>query len=357
LGFGVLPAGVAQAAVSTYTSGTALSTTSLTVVSSTTGNTKGGKFYLDVTGNGAAADDLDSANYQGLFSTESITVTVTGSATGKTAADNAAADTADVSIQALQLTTNTCSVGTETSGSTAFTAKGSEGTAGSLQVPTAGSVGNTDTYASNNCNPDAAGGNDTNGRENRYWFSIYPNRAEAIDGGKFTVRVRVITADSTFIDKTLSVNFVSTIADSGAALTLAATGNHYLGEGLSVATGRQVTATVKNADGGRVQVGSGLREGTEYNDPDLNAAYMTGGLTVGQTLYAYDNGLAGEDHVASSTYAAYTRNKQRGDGVYGITTIASTGGTAAQPKLRARYSAATCLKAGTDLWYVFGDIS
>ena len=41
----------------------------------------------------------------------------------------------------------------------------------------------------------------------------------------------------------------------------------------------------------------------------------------------------------------------------GTTSILSTGATAAQPKLRARYSAATCLKAGTDLWYVFGDIS
>jgi hypothetical protein len=41
----------------------------------------------------------------------------------------------------------------------------------------------------------------------------------------------------------------------------------------------------------------------------------------------------------------------------GTTTVLSTGGTAAQPKLRTRYSAATCLKAGTDLWYVFGDIS
>jgi hypothetical protein len=41
----------------------------------------------------------------------------------------------------------------------------------------------------------------------------------------------------------------------------------------------------------------------------------------------------------------------------GTTTIQSTGGTAAAPKLRVRYSAATCVKAGTDLWYVFGDIS
>lgn len=41
----------------------------------------------------------------------------------------------------------------------------------------------------------------------------------------------------------------------------------------------------------------------------------------------------------------------------GTTTILSTGATAAQPKLRVRYSVATCLKAGTDLWYVTGDIS
>jgi hypothetical protein len=41
----------------------------------------------------------------------------------------------------------------------------------------------------------------------------------------------------------------------------------------------------------------------------------------------------------------------------GTTTVLSTGGTAAQPKLRVRYSAATCVKAGTDLWYVFGDIT
>jgi hypothetical protein len=41
----------------------------------------------------------------------------------------------------------------------------------------------------------------------------------------------------------------------------------------------------------------------------------------------------------------------------GTTTINSTGATSTAPKLRARYSAATCLKAATDLWYVFGDIS
>jgi hypothetical protein len=41
----------------------------------------------------------------------------------------------------------------------------------------------------------------------------------------------------------------------------------------------------------------------------------------------------------------------------GTTTIQSTAASAAAPKMRARYSAATCVKAGTDLWYVFGDIA
>lgn len=41
----------------------------------------------------------------------------------------------------------------------------------------------------------------------------------------------------------------------------------------------------------------------------------------------------------------------------GTTTISSTGATATAPKLRVQYSSATCIKAGTDLWYVVGDIS
>lgn len=38
-------------------------------------------------------------------------------------------------------------------------------------------------------------------------------------------------------------------------------------------------------------------------------------------------------------------------------TIASTGATAAAPKLRTTYSSATALKVATDTWYVVGDIS
>jgi hypothetical protein len=39
------------------------------------------------------------------------------------------------------------------------------------------------------------------------------------------------------------------------------------------------------------------------------------------------------------------------------TTIASTGSTSTAPKLRAQYSAASCVKVATDTWYVIGDIA
>jgi hypothetical protein len=41
----------------------------------------------------------------------------------------------------------------------------------------------------------------------------------------------------------------------------------------------------------------------------------------------------------------------------GTTTIASNGATSTAPKLRAQYSAASCIKVATDTWYVVGDIS
>ena len=41
----------------------------------------------------------------------------------------------------------------------------------------------------------------------------------------------------------------------------------------------------------------------------------------------------------------------------GTTTVLSNGATAAQPKLRVQYSSASCIKVGTDTWYIVGDIA
>jgi hypothetical protein len=41
----------------------------------------------------------------------------------------------------------------------------------------------------------------------------------------------------------------------------------------------------------------------------------------------------------------------------GTTTVSSTGATSTAPKLRAQFSAASCVKVATDTWYVIGDIA
>ena len=326
LGLSVLSVVPSNAAASTYTASSSISTTSLTVVSTSAASTQSGKFYLDVFGEDAMATDA----VQGLFDNESISVTVTGSPSGYSAATSGTADNTDITIQPLIAVDNTPDAN-ELTGASRFTAVGSAGTAGTVQLPTgANTVGATDSYASNNF---SASSTYTTGRMNRYYFAVYPTSADAINAGNFTVRVRVHALEGTtrvLIDKTLTLNFVSDIANASGTLTLAKSGNIYEGEGLSYATGRYVQATLTNGTtGGKLQVGAATTDGYNLHAPTLNANFMTTSTTVGQTLYAYDTGVATEDHVADATYPHYVSSAKTGDGVYGITTIASTGGSAA----------------------------
>jgi hypothetical protein len=110
-------------------------------------------------------------------------------------------------------------------------------------------------------------------------------------------------------------------------------------------------------------------------DPKINLAFdaetasYTAVLANNNQVVTMDNGSANTFSIPTNASVAFPIGTQInvlqiGAGqttiqavTSGTTTIQSTGTTAAAPKLRTRYSAATCLKAGTDLWYVFGDIA
>lgn len=111
-------------------------------------------------------------------------------------------------------------------------------------------------------------------------------------------------------------------------------------------------------------------------DPKINLAFnadsgssYTAVLTDNGKVVTMDNGSGNTFRIPTNASVAFPIGTQInvlqiGAGqttinavTSGTTTIQSTGGTAAAPKLRVRYSAATCVKAGTDLWYVFGDIA
>jgi len=294
LGFGVLAATPSMAVAGTYTSGTALSTSSLTVVAPTSGTSYYGKFYVDLTSNGTLTDALP-----GLYATESITVTTTVAAGTNVTGVPA---TSDLTFQALTATTPaaaTAAVGVASN--TAF------------QIPSAGAAA---AYASNN---NTYSTSYTSGASNRYWIGVYASSGNAIDAGEYTVRVRVVNSENFLIDKTLKIKFVSSIANAGAVLTTAATGALYKDETLGHTATQKVTATLKDANGGRVVTGTSATATLNSMAPALTAVTYTSTPAVVDTLTIADTGVAGTDHVAPTTGATQAANAAGADGVYGIT--------------------------------------
>jgi hypothetical protein len=112
------------------------------------------------------------------------------------------------------------------------------------------------------------------------------------------------------------------------------------------------------------------------NDPKLNLTINAQTGTT-YTFVLADNGkLVTASNVSAQTYSIPTNASvpfpigaqinllQINNGqvtvnavTSGTTSILSNGATAATPKARAIYSALTCIKVATDLWYVVGDIA
>jgi hypothetical protein len=111
-------------------------------------------------------------------------------------------------------------------------------------------------------------------------------------------------------------------------------------------------------------------------DPKINLAFnadsgssYTAVLTDNGKVVTMDNGSGNTFRIPTNASVAFPIGTQInvlqiGAGqttinavTSGTTTILSTGGTAAAPKIRARYGMATCIKSATDTWYVVGDIS
>lgn len=101
---------------------------------------------------------------------------------------------------------------------------------------------------------------------------------------------------------------------------------------------RTATYTVVLGDAAQVLVTMSVASANDFNIP-TNASVA---FPIGTILNVIQIG-AGATTIKAVTPAT--------------TTILSTGATAAQPKLRVQYSAASCIKVATDTWYVVGDIA
>jgi len=174
--------------------------------------------------------------------------------------------------------------------------------------------------------------------------------------GTVTVSIdTAVTADlttaQTLTNKTLTTPVISSISNSGT---------------VTLPTGSVTLASL---------TGTETFTNKTLTDPKINLAFdaetasYTAVLANNSQVVTMDNGSANTFSIPTNASVAFPIGTQInvlqiGAGqttiqavTSGTTTIQSTGATAAAPKLRARYSAATCVKAGTDLWYVFGDIA
>jgi hypothetical protein len=178
---------------------------------------------------------------------------------------------------------------------------------------------------------------------------------------------------------------VGTAADTVGKLTVGTNGQ-YLQADSSTATGltwstvsgysAPTLGSTSIASGATVTTIAGLTlTSPTVNDPKINLAFDA--ETASYTAVLANNGqVVTMDNASANTFSIPTNASvafpvgtqinvlQIGAGqttiqavTSGTTTVLSTGGTAAAPKLRARYSMATCIKSATDTWYVIGDIS
>jgi hypothetical protein len=310
LGFGLVSSVPAMAAYPA-TSSLTLGWSSVTVFDADITDNNG-FFYVDT--NNMASSIATATTRARLVATETIAVTVTAAPTGQNVSD----------LNISSVTNTGAAINTPFALATNATDEDQD-------ILVTGAANDTHGNSNNTTSSTTVTGNETN----RYWFAVNTDQATAIGAGEYTLRVRLTNAELEVKDYPVKVKFVASMADSGAVLTLANTGSITTGAPYARTANTSITATVRDANGGRVQNGqiiTGTRVGFA---PTLNAAIVT---TTGATedLTIADSGVTAVDHIACgtggaaacSTASAGTSSENQtlnaavnaaADGVYGVT--------------------------------------
>jgi trimeric autotransporter adhesin len=314
LGFGLVSGTPANAAPAVgplnYTSALTQSWTALTVVgNATTGSN--GFFYVDTTNlQTPAVVATTDTNALPLQTGETIQVSVASAPTGRAVTD--------LNINSV---TNTGALP-----ATPFIDGVLAGGMGDEDIL----VADTDAVKSPNSSYNALAA--LNNESNRYWFTVNTDTAAALGAGKYTIRVRLTNVNSQVIDYTMTVKFVATIADAGSVLTLAKTGSITFGKPFATTVNTSVLATLRDADGGRIQKGQATTGQRLLWAPALNANMMAAGVVGTDVLTITDNGVKTEDFVLCGeggaaacttpaggiTQEVSQASLATGDGVYGL---------------------------------------
>jgi hypothetical protein len=283
LGFGVLtsvPSTAVDTAttVSSFTSSLSLSHTSATVVGATEATTSSAIFRMTAIGNNGQSAEL--------FTGETITATVTG--VPAASAVNATPAAANLTIT--PVTGNFAAGFTSVASGT-----GNSAGAGAATISAAGSAGSAD-------NARIAAGAQPTRPNSVYHFAVSPaSSGKAVDAGVYTIQIRLTDVSGFITSYSVTVNFVTSAADSGAVIVPTITGRYVQGESVTAyTTTRNMQATLRNASGGRIFTAGTTAFTPGY--PVLSAAITTSaGVVRAETASIADSGVAGVDHVAITT--------------------------------------------------------
>ena len=332
LGFGLLsssPSYSANTVATAFSKTISQNTTYLTVISDGTTD-KAGLIALTVTNESVAANATTDVGL--VRNSETMTVTVQAPPSSSDSVGQVSIRPVKVSSAAVSGTT-TLRVQVPIANDDSFTA------AGSVSGYQLGGTALISRYESPDLTP--ATGQTASGKSARYYFAIAANSTAALDKGYFTVRVRTQTADSRIIDNTFYVRFITSIADSGAVITVAGSGILRTGETLTYQTSKYYQATLADPNGGRIQTGIDVNatavDSKSVSDlvPAMTARFVTSAnvLISGTTLNVADSGIAAIDHVAPTTESPSTASlaettanaaaRAEANGVYGITSATS----------------------------------
>jgi len=309
LGFGLVSGVPANASASgSFT----LQKSSITVVGS---SSPAAVFQIKIN----SSDSTDTSH--SLASGETLTVTITGGGRDATPSKTLAEVQDD-------LTLTEVTVGTE--GQAYSTATADSGNDAEAESDTDGTIG------SNNTDADCT--DESDALDNCVYLKVTEASAgTALDQGEYTLRFRLTNSSGVVIDEeTAYVKFVSSAADSGAAITLAKAGQFYSGTAIAYTTTNYLKATLTDARGGQIVVAGGTAPDLTLDFLDADGAVTT---APGGTPTEYDNGTDAQD-FGVATDGATNGTLKTLDGVYGINWTPAAAVTAAsQTVLRARYGA------------------
>jgi hypothetical protein len=195
---------------------------------------------------------------------------------------------------------------------------------------------------------------------------VSPVDGDAVNAGVYTIQIRLADASGFITSYSVTVNFVTSAADSGAVIVPTITGRYVQGESVTAYTAtRNMQATLRNASGGRI-FNAGTTAFTPVA-PVLSAVITTSaGVARTETATIADSGAAAVDHVAiilgtdattTPVNAAVTADTKQAanvklktlDGTYGILTSVNFAAPTATTGdlLRVRYGSTSATAALT----------